>query len=185
MVTIFMGTGTSLCDADELRSLTESSKFSEEEIATMYHRFLSENQDGRLRKKRFHHISKALGFDDEGFVDTVFKALCYEKSRNYLTFPDIVRALSIIERGSSMDKAIFAFGLFDAKLATKYELLAFMKRLKPIISDEDNDDYDNAVFQTLNELQFRGNPAKCNVDEFRNLILTSDSFTKTLKTNTP
>jgi Ca2+-binding EF-hand superfamily protein len=97
---------------EELQLLLSSTNYSPEEIYHLRAQFLSDVPHGLVSYPMFDAAATLFGIRDSVLREMLFRAFD-ANADGVISFFEFSRAMSIMTRGSNMDKVLFAFDMYD------------------------------------------------------------------------
>lgn len=169
-----------------LSQMAEDTKFSKREVRSLYRAFKQECPSGIVDEESFKEVYEKifpLG-DPSQYAHLVFSAIDSDKTGG-ITFGDFMEFLSVICKGSTQDKLLWAFRFYDVDrdgVISKEEMLKVSESIHELMGNSGNTQAEkeariSEIFDTM-DLNHDG---KITIEEFLNYCANhreiSDSMT--------
>merc|ERR1712168_1216938 len=97
----------------EVETLAKQTHFNEKEIKVMYKRFWTHcAKDGNMNKEQFAAMFDKMDGNGKNIVDHMFRATDIDDNFA-VDFPEFLRMISVLLRGTEVQKMIWIFHLYD------------------------------------------------------------------------
>jgi len=165
-----------------LDSLCRNTKFSRQELQVMYRGFKQECPTGIVNEDTFKEIYAQFfpQGDTTAYAHYVFKMFDLQHNGT-INFEDFVRSLSVLARGSLMEKLQWTFSLYDINgdgVITKDELLSIVSSIYAIMGRYAMPPIDSAAVQEHVDRVFK------TMDTNKDGVISSEEFMDTCMRDT-
>lgn len=163
---------------NDLEQMAEETKFTKRQVKSLYRAFKQECPTGIVDEETFKEVYEKifpLG-DASRYAHLVFCAIDREKTGG-ITFGDFMEFLSVITKGTSQDKLLWAFIFYDQDkdgVICKEEMCKVTEAIHELMGTEHNQNniaHVNKIFDTMDT----NNDGKVTLEEFINYCNTNQS----------
>lgn len=163
---------------NDLEQMAEETKFTKQQVKSLYRAFKQECPTGIVDEATFKEVYEKifpLG-DASRYAHLVFCAIDREKTGG-ITFGDFMEFLSVITKGTSQDKLLWAFTFYDQDkdgVICKEEMCKVTEAIHELMGTEHNHNniaHVDKIFETMDT----NSDGKVTLEEFINYCNTNKS----------